>query len=250
MIVSPVSRHLVVADIDKSIAFYKAVLGFEKGAATPESKIDTVVVSGTARIHFHSTEDAVDSSGRFRPRGEAIVFFETDNVKEMYEALKERGANPTIPERVNWIKMEMFEVKDIDGHRLWFGQSFHEYTDMHTPPGKGQLRQIMPAFPCKDVPAAVNYYRDVLGFSVNYQQQDLGVMDRDSVRLLLVAGNATNIGTGACGVYIKNADELCAELKAKGAHVTKEPESHPWGLRDFEVVDMDGNHINFAQTFE
>lgn len=41
----------------------------------------------------------------------------------------------------------------------------------------------MPELPFNDVPAAVRHYRDVLGFSVNYEQDDLGVMDRDEVRL-------------------------------------------------------------------
>ena len=30
----------------------------------------------------------------------------------------------------------------------------------------------MPEFPLDDVPAGVAYYRDVLGFEVNYQQHD------------------------------------------------------------------------------
>jgi len=26
--------------------------------------------------------------------------------------------------------------------------------------------------------------------------------------------------------------------------------SHPWGLRDFSVLDLEGNQITFGQTFE
>jgi hypothetical protein len=43
------------------------------------------------------------------------------------------------------------------------------------------LKQIMPELPFDDVEAGVGYYRDVLGFRVNYQQNDLGVMDRDDI---------------------------------------------------------------------
>src|SRR5688500_10216217 len=39
------------------------------------------------------------------------------------------------------------------------------------------LQKIMPEFPCDNVDAAVAHYRDVLGFSVNYAQHDIGVMD-------------------------------------------------------------------------
>jgi uncharacterized glyoxalase superfamily protein PhnB len=249
-IVSPVSRHIVVADMAGSRAFYCNVLGFADGKATPESGIDAVVELGAARIHFHTQEDAVDSTGPLRLRGKAILFFETDDVHAIYSKLKERGAHPTELEKVNWIKMELFEVSDPDGHRLWFGQSYHKENDKHIPEGRGQLRQIMPVFPCNDVPAAVIYYCNVFGFTVNYQQQDLGVIDRDEIRLLLVTRNEQNPGTASCCIYIKDADQLYAELKAKGALLLKEPVSHPWGLRDFEAQDTEGNRINFAQPFE
>jgi hypothetical protein len=41
----------------------------------------------------------------------------------------------------------------------------------------------MPEFPCDNVDAAVAHYRDVLGFTANHAQHDIGVMDRDQVRL-------------------------------------------------------------------
>lgn len=53
-----------------------------------------------------------------------------------------------------------------------------------------------------DVPAAVRHYRDVLGFSANYEQHDIGVLDRDEVRLLLVQRTpstaASDRGTSTC----------------------------------------------------
>lgn len=248
-IVAPVSRHLVVYDIGRSIAFYRDVLGF----AVPDPCDPAIpeAVYGDARILFHTTATAVDSTGELRPPGKTMVFFETDNVQAMYAGLKERGADPTEPEKVNWIKMQFFEVRDPDGHRLWYGQSYHEfYSDMHISPGKGQLRQIMPEFPFNNVPAAVDYYRDVLGFTVNYQQHDLGVMDRDDVRILLMARTVSQQGIGACCIYIENADRLHAELLAKGANVQNEPISQAWGLRDFCVLDLEGNLLCFAQPFE
>jgi len=51
-------------------------------------------------------------------------------------------------------------------------------------------------------------------------------------------------------VYIRDADTLHAELVAKGANVLDEPVSMPWGLRQFHVLDLEGNRITFGQTFE
>ena len=67
--------------------------------------------------------------------------------------------------------------------------------------------------------------RDVLGSSVNYQQHDIGVMDRNAVRLLLVARTERLTGPGSCYVYMDDADALHAELVAKGADVQGEPVS-------------------------
>ena len=103
------------------------------------------------------------------------------------------------------------------------------------------LEQIMPELPLSDGPAGVAHYRDVLGFSVNYQQHDLGVMDRDAVRLLLIGRTARYTGIGSCYIYVRDADALHAELVAKGANVQGEPVSRPWGLRDFRVLDAEGN---------
>lgn len=246
VITSAVSRHLVVQDVARSIKFFVEVLDF---AVDTESDVPSVVY-GPARVLFHTNTEMVDSTGPLRPAGSAIVFFEVTDLDDFWDKFYAREAQPAAPEDINWIKYTMFEVRDPDGHRLWFGESYHNPpVDLHTPPGKGQLRQIMPAFPCADVGQAVSYYKDVLGFSVNYQQHDLGVMDRDEVRLLLVARREGMLNAGCC-VYIENADRLYEELLEKGALMQGEPVSHPWGLREFRVKDPDGNEISFAQTFE
>lgn len=112
------------------------------------------------------------------------------------------------------------------------------------------LEKIMPEIPLNDVAAGVVHYRDVLGFSVNYQDHNIGVMDRDAVRVLLIARTPRHTGIGSCYVYVENADALHAELVAKGAGVQGEPISRPWGLREFRVLDPEGNQITFGQPFE
>ena len=112
------------------------------------------------------------------------------------------------------------------------------------------LQKVMPEFPCDNVDAAIAHYRDVLGFSVNYAQHDIGVMDRDLVRLLLVARTKRYRGIGSCYIYVQDADRLHAELTAAGAKVVDAPVSRPWGLREFHVEDLEGNQITFGQPFE
>jgi catechol 2,3-dioxygenase-like lactoylglutathione lyase family enzyme len=109
------------------------------------------------------------------------------------------------------------------------------------------LKQIMPELPLDDVAAGVAYFHDVLGFRINYQQDDIGVMDRDAVRVLLIARTDRHTGIGSAYVYVQDADALHAELRVKGARVEGEPVDHPWGLRDFRVLDPEGNQITFGQ---
>jgi hypothetical protein len=100
------------------------------------------------------------------------------------------------------------------------------------------------------VPTGVRHYRDVLGFSINYEQYDIGVMDRDEVRLLLIARTADHIGIGSAYFYVRDVDALYGELVKSGADVEGEPVSQPWGLREFIVRDPERNRLTFAQTFE
>ena len=68
--------------------------------------------------------------------------------------------------------------------------------------------------------------------------------------ILLIARSAKHTGIGSCYIYIRDVDALHAELTAKRADIQGEPVSHPWGLRDFEVHDLEGNQISFGQPFE
>ncbi|HEV2399031.1 MAG TPA: VOC family protein [Candidatus Sulfotelmatobacter sp.] len=247
-IASPVMRFLPVADADCSVAFYRDVLGFE----IKENEGAVEAVLGPARIRFGKEGYAPTDWQTPRTPGSAILFLQADDIAATHAAIRGRGGSPSNVERVNWIKMRMFEVRDPDRNVLWFGQSFHKDQDSPSrrdaqPAG---LRQALPALPFDDVPAAVAYYRDVLGFHINYQQADLGVMDRDAITVLLIARTAEHKGIGSFSVYVSDADALYAELSAKGAKVLGPPVSRPWGLRDFTIVDAEGNRITFAQTFE
>ena len=242
-IVAPLSRQLSVADVDRSIAFYRDVLGFE---ARPAPAAE--VVSGPARIALTTAATANDSTGEARPRGAAILFFETDDVQGMHQEVVARGGSASELERVNWIKMRMFQVQDPDGHTLWFGQSFAEPDRPKDP--QRQLHEVLPMLPLSDVAAGIAHYQQALGFHINYAQADLGVMYRDDVTLLLIQRTAQYAGIGACEAYVTDADALHAELVGRGANVQGTPVSHPWGLRDFTVLDLEGNRLVFAQTFE
>jgi hypothetical protein len=63
----------------------------------------------------------------------------------------------------------------------------------------------------------VRHYRDVLGFKVNDEQNDIAVMDRDGVRLLLIGRTPRHTGIGSAYLYVRDADALHAELLRNAA---------------------------------
>jgi catechol 2,3-dioxygenase-like lactoylglutathione lyase family enzyme len=245
-IIAPVSRLLGSTDLPRTTAFYRDVLGFKVETSRDDGGT-AEVVQGRAHIRFGAKDYPPGDWDRPRAAGAAVVFFETNDVEGFHAAIRARGGTPSELENVNGIKMRVFEIRDPDGHTLWFGQSLDE-ADQPRPPGL--LEKIIPEFPLSDVPAGVVYYRDILGFQVNYEQSDLAVMDRDGIRLLLVGRTERHKGIGSAYVYVHDADSLHVELSERGANVQGEPVSRPWGLREFRVLDVEANQITFGQPFE
>ena len=68
-----------------------------------------------------------------------------------------------------------------------------------------------------DVAAGVLPYRDVPGFTVDYQQRDIAVLDCDGVRLVRIAKAGRHQGTESCDGSVDDADALYAEALKKGA---------------------------------
>lgn len=241
-VIAPAMRILRVSDPARSIAFYCDVLGFQAGVPGPDGDPGALVelVLDAARIQL-----VPEGSGASDTRD--LIFLETDDCVGMHAIILARGGDPSETARVNWIKYRLFEVRDPDGHAIWFGESLDRPAPVTPEP---MLRNALPVLPCGDVAAAIAHYVDVLGFRINYSQQDLGVMYRDAVTLLLVPHASGAATFGAAEFYVRDADRLHAELVARGAAVQGEPISHPWGLRDFTVLDRDGNRLTFAQPFE
>lgn len=75
-------------------------------------------VYGPARIQFTTQDGVFDSTAEHRPRGSAIVFFPTDGVVAPREIVRSRGGRPSELEKVNWLRLRVFGIRDPDGHDL------------------------------------------------------------------------------------------------------------------------------------
>ncbi len=106
-------------------------------------------------------------------------------------------------------------------------------------------------FTVKDVMASLAYYRDKLGFDVAFEYGKptfyVGLCS-GNVTLHLVAASQTprQPGQGATCIFVDDVDALHADLVERGAKVMKAPANYDYGLRDFDVADLDGNMIFFG----
>jgi catechol 2,3-dioxygenase-like lactoylglutathione lyase family enzyme len=106
-------------------------------------------------------------------------------------------------------------------------------------------------FTVRDIAASVVHYRDVLAFDVTFQYGEpvfYACLCRDEVGLHLIAAEKTRRlpGNGAVAVFVDDVDAIHAELAGRGANIPKPPQDYAYGMRDFDLIDPDGNQITFG----
>jgi catechol 2,3-dioxygenase-like lactoylglutathione lyase family enzyme len=132
-----------------------------------------------------------------------------------------------------------------------------------------RLGQTIPALPVRDAAAAVDFYRDRLGFEVLHHDGGFAVLGRDDAVLHLweasdeswrngvdlerpVSSGAESFiaGTASCRIVVEGVDELYDELKAKDVlhRVSKDGvDDTDFGTREFATLDGDGNLVTFFE---
>ncbi|KJC46482.1 VOC family protein [Bradyrhizobium sp. LTSP857] len=106
-------------------------------------------------------------------------------------------------------------------------------------------------FVVSDIATSLAYYRDVLGFQVTFEYGEplsYACLCRDEVALHLLASSRTKRlpGHGAICVFVRDVDQIYAEVSGRGARLLNRPEDRDYGMRDFDVVDADGNQLTFG----
>ena len=103
----------------------------------------------------------------------------------------------------------------------------------------------------RDIQQSLAYYRDKLGFETAFEYGEptyyAGLRSGD-VKLHLVASHRTTRqpGNGAVTIFVDDVDGLHADLQKRGAKILKAPANYDYGLRDFDVADLDGNMLFFG----
>jgi catechol 2,3-dioxygenase-like lactoylglutathione lyase family enzyme len=123
---------------------------------------------------------------------------------------------------------------------------------------KSEFPGAVPEIPVRDVDKAAAYYRDNLGFSLDWGGEDGGIagISRGNCRMFLTNGEFREArGNGAPIVIWLNlnsreeVDELYQAWKVGNATLISIPESKPWGLHEFTAADLDGNLFRVFYDF-
>jgi lactoylglutathione lyase len=114
--------------------------------------------------------------------------------------------------------------------------------------------EIVPILTTSDLPAALRFYRDLLGGTVTYQFPPEGepvYVAVDLGRSHLGIGGQDQPGALAndrvtLWVYADDCDKAVERLRDAGVPVLQEPADQPWGERMATVTDPDGNRVIVA----
>lgn len=117
-----------------------------------------------------------------------------------------------------------------------------------------KILSVFPKFLVHDVARSLQYYRDVCGFQITNstgQPPVFGIVERDGRGIQVKRGEPRIRRTAdeAWDAYfeVRGIDALHAELVAKGAQLSRDPETMPYGMREFDAVDPDGYVLCFGE---
>ena len=109
-----------------------------------------------------------------------------------------------------------------------------------------------PILTVDDLAASTRYFRDALGFTIDWQYgepPDFASVSRGDGVLFLCQRCQGHPG-GWVMMFVRDIDRLHDELRERGARIKMPPTDMPWGLREMNVADLDGNVLRFGSGIE
>jgi catechol 2,3-dioxygenase-like lactoylglutathione lyase family enzyme len=124
--VKKLTANLVVSSVERSLVFYRDVLGFSVGHTVPDASpfVFASVESGPVEIFFNAREPMVEEYPAIKDRpigGTLTLFIEVEGIERAYESLKDRVA-VVMPLEKKWYGVTEFAFTDPDGYVITFAE--------------------------------------------------------------------------------------------------------------------------------
>ena len=109
-----------------------------------------------------------------------------------------------------------------------------------------QFVQGAPVLHVPDVKSTASFYRDVLGFTWDFGDDNYAVVWRDNSAIHFVKDTEDARGVHLFQ-WVKDVDAYYREIMGRGAKAVSEPANQPYGIREFGMQDLNGVGIVFGQ---
>lgn len=109
-----------------------------------------------------------------------------------------------------------------------------------------QIECIIPILSVRNMHASLEFYRDVLGFRLDWMVPtgQVASVSRDGCSIMLCQGEQGHPGTWVW-VGVEDVEKLYAEYCGSGATILQPPTDYPWA-REMRVEDPDGHVLRFG----
>jgi lactoylglutathione lyase len=118
--------NLLVASVERSLAFYVDTLGFARGMTVPDASpfVFAAVASGTVEIFFNDAAVATKEYPAFagKPIGATgTLFIEVEGVDALHDRLRPK-VKIVMPIVTQFYGMREFAIEDPDGYIITFAE--------------------------------------------------------------------------------------------------------------------------------
>lgn len=118
-----------------------------------------------------------------------------------------------------------------------------------------EITSTSPILQVRDLEASLSFYCDILGFTQTFIYGEpsyyAGVSrDESCLHLNQIEENKDRQGKGSVYFFCDEVDGYYEAISSAGAEITSPLGTYPYGMRDFQIKDPDGNLLCFGQTIE
>ena len=118
--------NLIVSDVERSMAFYRDVLGFQVDATVPDAApyLFASLRSGSVEIFLNAPEPAVAEYPAFKDRpigGTLTLFIDVTDIADAHNSLRDR-VRIVMPLEKKWYGVTEFAFEDPDGYLITFAE--------------------------------------------------------------------------------------------------------------------------------
>lgn len=119
-------------------------------------------------------------------------------------------------------------------------------------PAKSVFCSVIPVLPALEISRSVTFYEQQLGFTKKFEFDDYAGLTRDGIELhLWLCENRQISENTSCRINVKNIERLYEEYQRVDViHPNGKLEQKPWGLKEFVILDLNGNAIHFAEPVD